>query len=155
MEVCVCRPSHLPVGRARGQLTLSTHTLSFRFSSKSFSFQNENEFMPKWVCQLEVIFILQKVISQYDFCEMSPDSFCKMKMKMLKWKWTHFKMKMKWVLPAGDPKMTFAKWVWFHFKMEPKSFQNELGLKKSNSHFAEWNWNDFVAPTLSLWKIGR
>ena len=54
------------------------------------------------------------------------------KMKTSKWKWTHFEMKMKWVLPAGDPEMTFAKWIQNHFanqnesvKMKMDSFQNE------------------------------
>ena len=65
----------------------------------------------------------------------NPFSFCKvtsweMKMKVThfafiaqwriktsKLKWIHFTMKMKWVLPAGDPKMKVAKWIRIHFEL--------------------------------------
>ena len=81
-------------------------------------------------------------------------------------------MKMKWVLPAGEPEMAFAKWSRNDFanqnenvNMKTDSFQNENEMSSAGwrpkktfakwvmIHFAKWKWecqngNGFI----SKWK---
>ncbi len=82
----------------------------------------------------------------------------KMEMELAKWKWIHFKMEMKWILPAGGPKwksqngfISILQNGNGNSKMEMNPFQNENEMESAGwdakmeiakwkkwFHFAKW-----------------
>ncbi len=112
----------------------------FHFHFAESHFQNENDFL-----QNENELVAGRSFSQWKWNESCRPGVPKwesenengfiaaMKMKMRKWKQNHFAIKMKWVLPAGDPKMRIRKWKWIHCGNENE--KGEMDPKWIQGHF--------------------